>query len=141
MKNTTTVIYLLIAGLLLLTIGSAILLVPHAFHGSNGIILGDNPNLLSEIRAPGGLLAASGIMILASAIRVRLRASAVQLTTLVYGSFGLARLVSMALDGMPSNSIVGATVLELVVASIGSALLLQARARKDGLAALGASSG
>ena len=141
MKNTMTVIYLVIAGLLLLTIGSAILLVPHAFHGSNGIILGDNPNLLSEIRAPGGLLAASGIMILASAIRVRLRASAVQLTTLVYGSFGLARLVSMALDGMPSNSIVGATVLELVVASIGSALLLQARARKDGLAALGASSG
>ena len=141
MKNTMTVIYLVIAGLLLLAIGGAILLAPHAFHGSNGIILGDNPNLLSEIRAPGGLLAASGIMILASAIRVRLRASAVQLTTLVYGSFGLARLVSMALDGMPSNSIVGATVLELVVASIGSALLLQARARKDGLAALGASSG
>ncbi|MDJ0712386.1 MAG: DUF4345 domain-containing protein [Woeseiaceae bacterium] len=141
MKNTMTVIYLVIAGLLLLTIGSAILLVPHAFHGSNGIVLGDNPNLLSEIRAPGGLLAASGAMILVGAFRVRLRASAVQLTTLVYGSFGLARLVSMALDGMPSNSIVGATVLEFVVASIGLVLLLQTRARKDSLAALGALSG
>ena len=141
MKNTTTVIYLVISGLLLLVIGAAILLAPHAFHGSNGIALGDNPNLLSEIRAPGGLLAASGIIILIGGFRPLLRSQAVRLTTLVYGSFGVARLISMALDGMPSNSIVGATVLELIVASIGLALLLQTRARKDGLAALGASSG
>ena len=129
MKNTTTVIYLVISGLLLLTIGGAILLVPHAFHGGNGIILGDNPNLLSEIRAPGGLLAASGIIILVGASRVRLRASAVQLTTLVYGSFGLARLVSMALDGMPSSTIVGATSLEFVVAFVGLVILWRARAQ------------
>ena len=141
MKNTTTVIYLVISGLLLLVIGAAILLAPHAFHSSNGIALGDNPNLLSEIRAPGGLLAASGIIILIGGFRPPLRSQALQLTTLVYGSFGVARLISMAMDGMPSNSIVGATVLEFVVASIGLALLLQTRVRKDGLAALGASSG
>ena len=140
MKNTMTVIYLVIAGLLLLAIGGAILLAPHAFHGSNGNVLGDNQHLLSEIHAPGGLLAASGIIILISGVRPLLRSRAVRLTTLVYGSFGVARLISMALDGMPSNSIVGATVLELIVASIGLALLLQTRARKDGLAALGASS-
>ena len=127
MKNTMTVIYLVIAGLLLLAIGGAILLAPHAFHGSNGIILGDNPNLLSEIRAPGGLLAVSGIVILLGTLRLRLRASAVQLTTLVYGSFGLARLVSMVLDGMPSSSIVGATSLELIVAFVGLVILRRAR--------------
>ncbi len=131
MKATTTVIYLVISGLLLLVIGAAILLAPHAFHGSNGIALGDNPNLLSEIRAPGGLLAASGIIILVGGFRPLLRSQAVQLTTLVYGSFGVARLMSIAMDGMPSDSIVGATVLEFVVASIGLALLLQSRARKD----------
>ncbi len=131
MKTTMTVIYLVISGLLLLVIGAAILLAPHAFHGSNGIALGDNPNLLSEIRAPGGLLAASGIIILIGGIRPLLRSHAVQLTTLVYGSFGVARLMSIAMDGMPSDSIVGATVLEFVVASIGLALLLQTRARKD----------
>ena len=130
MKNTMTVAYLVIAGLLLLIIGGAILLVPHAFHGSNGIILGDNPNLLSEIRAPGGLLAASGIMILVGAFRVRLRASAVQLTTLVYGSFGLTRLVSMALDGTPSSSIVGATSLELMVALVGLVILRRAHMQR-----------
>ena len=129
MKNTMSVIYLVTAGLLLLAIGGAILLAPHTFHGSNGIFLGDNPNLLSEIRAPGGLLAASGIMILMGAFRVRLRASAVQLTTLVYGSFGLARLVGMALDGMPSSSIVGAASLELFVAFVGLVILWRARAQ------------
>ncbi len=130
MKNTMTVIYLVIAGLLLLTIGGAILLVPHAFHGSNGIILGDNPNLISEIRAPGGLLAASAVVILLGAFRIRLRTSAVQLTTLVYGSFGLARLVSMALDGMPSSSIVGAMSLELIVAFFGLVILRRAHMQR-----------
>ena len=129
MKNTMTVFYLVIAGLLLLVIGSAILLAPNAFHGSNGIILGDNPNLLSEIRAPGGLLAVSGIVILLGALRLRLRESAVQFATLVYGSFGLARLVSMALDGMPSSSIVGATSLELIVAFVGLVILRRARVK------------
>ena len=127
MKNTMTVIYLAIAGLLLLAIGGAILLAPHAFHGSNGTILGGNPNLLSEIRAPGGLLAASAIIILAGTFRTKMRVPAVQLTTLVYGSFGLARLVSMALDGVPSSSIVAATSLELIVAVVGLFILRRAR--------------
>ncbi len=128
MKNTMTVIYLVIAGLLLLAIGGGILLAPHAFHGSNGITLGNNPNLLSEIRAPGGLLASSGIVILIGAFRMQLRSRALQLSVLVYGSFGTARLASMVLDGMPSPAIVGATLLELVVALFGLVILWRARA-------------
>ena len=127
MKNTMTAIYLVIAGFLLLVIGGAILLAPHAFHGGNGVALGDNPNLLSEIRAPGGLLASSGIVILIGAFRTQWRLRSVQLTTLIYGSFGVARLVSMALDGVPSASIVGATLLELIVALVGLVMLWQWR--------------
>ena len=123
MKNTMTLTYLIIAGLLLLAIGGAILLAPHALHGSNGIALGDNPNLLSEIRAPGGLLANSGIFILIGAFRRELRSRSIQLTTLVYGSFGIARLVSIWLDGLPSSSLVAATMLELIVAFIGLVIL------------------
>ena len=135
MKNTTTVIYLVIAGLLLLAIGGAILLAPDAFHGSNGITLGGNPNLLSEIRAPGGFLASSGIVILIGAFRSQRRSRAVQLSVLVYGSFGVARLVSMALDGMPSPSIVGATVLEWIVAIIGLVILWRWRAANTAVTA------
>ena len=128
MKNPMTVTYLVIAGLLLLAIGGSILIAPHAFHGSNGITLGDNPNLLSEIRAPGGLLAGSGIVILTGAFRRQLRSWAVELTALVYGSFGVARLISMALDGVPSSLMMGATLLELIVAFLGFVILWRSRA-------------
>lgn len=123
MKHTATTIYLAIAGLLLLVIGSAILLAPHTFHGSNGIVLGNNPSLLSEVRAPGGLLAASGALALISLIRSGVRLFAAQLMILVFGSFGSARLISVALDGIPSSSIIGATILEFIVAAVGIAIL------------------
>lgn len=120
MKNRLTTVFLFISGLLLLVIGGSILLIPQAFHlVGNGIVLGDDPNLLSEIRAPGGLLAGSAVLILIGAFRSNLRSLAVVLTVLVYGSFGLARLLSLTFDGMPSAGLVVATVIELVVAAIG----------------------
>ncbi|MEM7611553.1 MAG: DUF4345 domain-containing protein [Pseudomonadota bacterium] len=131
MKNPIATIYLMLAGLLLLAIGGAILLAPHAFHASNGIELGNNPTMLSEIRAPGGLLAASAVLALISVFRRRLRAFTTPLLVLIFGSFGLARLVSMAQDGIPGGSIVGATVLELIVAAIGIAILCRQQAAAD----------
>ena len=114
-----TSLFLFISGLLLLIIGVGILFIPHAFHAGNGILLGNDPSLLSEIRAPGGLLLGSAIIIFMGAFRNAWRAHAISLTILVFGSFGLARLVGMALDGMPSSGIIGATLIELVVAALG----------------------
>lgn len=119
MKNTMTVLYLGMAGLILTAIGGAILFTPHAFYGSNDIALGDNASLLSEIRAPGGLLLCSGLLIVASTFQNSLRHTALWLSVLVFGSFGLARLLSIALDGMPSSSIVAATLIEVLAALVG----------------------
>ncbi len=121
MRHVTT-IYLFAAGALLLTIGASLLLTPQAFYGGNGIALGADPSLLSEIRAPGGLLLSASLAILIGVWRSMWRARAVQLTVLVYGSFGLSRLLAMAVDGMPSASIIAAVVIELVVALLGLAL-------------------
>ena len=123
MKSRKTTLFLFISGLLLLAIGAGILLAPHAFHSSNGIVFGSDPNTLSEIRAPGGLLAFSAILILIGAVRSRLRSLSLLLVVLVYGSFGLARLLSILLDGMPSEGIVGAMIIELIVAAIGTAIM------------------
>ena len=128
MKSRLIFVFLFIAGLLLLAIGGTILLAPHTFHAGNGIVLGHDPNLLSEIRAPGGLLVGSAVLILLGVFRPGLRSLAVMLTVLVYGSFGLARLVGLALDGLPATGIVAATVIELIVAAIG---LLMLRRRPD----------
>ena len=129
MKNLT-IIFLFAAGLLLLVIGGTILLIPHTFYASDGIILGNDPSLLSEIRAPGGLLAGSAVLILIGTFRHELRSLALTLTILVYGSFGLSRLLSLALDGMPSNNLMTATVIELVVAA-SSLILLWHQAHSD----------
>ena len=119
MKSRPTTIFLFISGLMLLGIGLGILLVPHGFHASNGIALSNDPNLLSEIRAPGGLLIGSAVLILLGAFRSTGRSLAILLTILVYGTFGLARLISMIIDGMPSEGIVVATAIELAVAALG----------------------
>ena len=128
MKSRLTFVFLFIAGLLLLVIGGTLLLAPHAFHASNGIMLGHDPNLLSEIRAPGGLLVGSAVFILIGALRPDRQWLALMLTVLVYGSFGLARLLGLALDGTPATGIVAATVIELVVAALG---LLMLRRQSD----------
>ncbi|MEM9293581.1 MAG: DUF4345 domain-containing protein [Acidobacteriota bacterium] len=119
-------IFLFLSGLLLLGIGASILLVPHAFFATNGITLGassGDPNLLSEIRAPGGLLTASALLILLGAFRSRWSSQALALSVLVYGSFGLARALAIALDGMPAGGILAAMVIELSVATVGALLL------------------
>ena len=126
--NKLTTLFLVIAGALLLVIGLMILMAPHAFHGSNGIALGNDPNLLSEVRAPGGLLTACGVLILAGALQRAWRPQVLALTVLVYGSFGLARVLSMVLDGLPSASLVAATALELAAAAMG--VWVQRRSRR-----------
>ena len=123
MKSSLTVIFLVLSGLLLLTIGSAILLIPHAFYSSDGILLGNDPSLLSEIRASGGLLAGGALIILSGTVRPTLRLLAVTISVLIYGSFGLSRLLGMAVDGMPSSNLLMATVVELIVASLGLIIL------------------
>lgn len=123
--KSLTIIFLLVSGLLLLAIGGSILLAPQAFYASDGIVLGSDPSLLSEIRAPGGLLTTSALLILAGAFRPNMRSLAFILTVVVYGSFGLSRLVSLTLDGRPSNSLAIATVVELIVAAIGLIILFR----------------
>ncbi len=58
--NRLTPVFLVFAALLLLAIGGTILLVPHTFYASDGIVLGNDPSLLSEIRAPDRSLGSLG---------------------------------------------------------------------------------
>ena len=123
MKTKLVACFLLVSGVILLGIGAAILLTPSAFHASNGIVFENDASLMSEVRAPGGLLFASGLLILVGLFRHKLRHQSVILATLVYGTFGLSRMLSMAIDGMPSKGIVGATAIELIIEALGLLIL------------------
>ncbi|MGH1364186.1 MAG: DUF4345 domain-containing protein [Calditrichia bacterium] len=118
MKNSIVRSLLAVSGLIALGIGFTILFQPHALFASNGIALGDDPNLLSEVRAPGGLLIGCGIAILLSTFRYRNLHFALMLSATAYGLFGMSRLISMLLDGVPSSPLIAATVVELLIGGV-----------------------
>ncbi len=125
MTGKTTTALLAISGLILLVIGVGILFFPHGFYESNGTILSNEPSLLSEIRASGGLLLACGIVIILAAFRPVLRRQALGLSALVFLSYGLARVASFALDGMPAMSLIASTGIELAVGGLCLWMLLR----------------
>lgn len=106
------------SGALLALIGGAMLTKTEAFLQTSGIEIHADPGLLSELRAPSGLLIISGAIMLAGSVRTRFVNLGLTTGSLVYGSYGVARLVSMILDGLPSGSLIGATAVELVLAGV-----------------------
>ncbi|MEO9780489.1 MAG: DUF4345 domain-containing protein [Sedimentitalea sp.] len=116
-----------VAGLTALGIGLAITFAPYNFYASYGISLGTNPALLSELRAPGANLAALGAVIFAGAFRPGLARFSATLGTLMFFAFAFGRLVGIMLDGWPSESILIALAIELVM---GALCLLGLRGQK-----------
>lgn len=106
---------LIISGIIGMGVGYALLFFPVAFEASAGITLGKDVNLLSEIRTPGGLLLAGGAIIFFGAFYSKLTYQSMLLSSLIYLSYGLARLVGIIMDGFPSESLMIAMIAELVI--------------------------
>jgi hypothetical protein len=106
---------LVVAGLIGITIGGALLFDPVAFEASAGISLKEDINMLSEVRAPGGALLAGGILILLGAFISKLTYTSVLLASLFYLSYGFSRILGMIVDGVPTTSLVMATVIEIII--------------------------
>ncbi|BFM17460.1 hypothetical protein R50073_36430 [Maricurvus nonylphenolicus] len=120
-------VVLFISGLIGVVVGGAILVDPVSFYASNGIELGGNISLLNEVRAPGGALLGCGLLVMAGAFSSSLTFTSTVLATLVYLSYGLARVVSIIADGMPADILVQVTVLEVVVGLICAFALVKYR--------------
>lgn len=112
---------LIVSGLLAATIGTALLIAPVAFHAASGTDLGRDANLLSEIRAPGGALLVLGMLMLVGAFDAAFHRSALTIGAAVFLAYGLARVVSLVLDGLPADGLLLALVIEL---AIGAACLM-----------------
>lgn len=102
------------AGVTAAAIGLAITFVPASFYASYGITLEPDPNLMSELRAPGANLAALGLIMIAGAVRSEWLQVARLLAITVFFAFAFGRLVSWAIDGTPDASIQAALAIELV---------------------------
>jgi len=116
MKNSKVLkTILFVSGLIATVTGGAILFMPVAFFATNGIELGSSISLLSETRAPGGALLASGILIMSGAFVANLTFTSAVVSVLVFLSYGVSRILSMVIDGVPAEGLVQAAGLEIVI--------------------------
>ena len=118
---------LLASGLLAIVIALMILFAPETFYAGHGIHLGGNVTLANEIKAPAGALLAAGLAMLAGIFRPRLAVFSLATATVVYLSYGFARVVSIVIDGLPHDSMVSAAGLELAIGLVCLVVLVQAR--------------
>lgn len=107
-----------ISGLTAASIGGFILAVPHVFYASYGIALGDNPSLLSELRAPAAGLLTLGVLMLTGIWRSSMIQVSIAAALTVFLAFPAGRLIGFAVDGLPSGGIIGAFVLEIAIAGL-----------------------
>ncbi|SPJ24601.1 DUF4345 domain-containing protein [Palleronia abyssalis] len=107
-----------VSGFTALSIGSFIVTVPHAFYAGYGIALGPDASLLSELRALGAGLAASGILILLGLWRRAFRPVSIAVALTVFLAFPAGRLIGLALDGIPSGSVIAALAIEIAIAAL-----------------------
>lgn len=120
---------LVLSGLVAMGIGVSLVASPIAFHAGYGIELGDDASLLSEVRAPGGALLALGALMLAGAFSPALTLASTSIASAVYLGYGVARLVAIALDGMPDPGLVAAAVVELLIGGACAVALVRGAQR------------
>lgn len=106
---------LLLSGLTASGIAATILFAPDTFYSAYGIELAGNTNLINELKAPSGLLFIAGVLMLAGLFHARLTSVSLTAAAAVFLAFGLSRLSSMIVDGVPNSSLVGAAILEIAI--------------------------
>ena len=116
MKNSKLITgFLVIAGIIGLYVGGGLLFFPVELQAQSNIIIGDNASHLSETRAPGAAILSASIFILIGAFRSSWTHLSLTLTALFFLSYGVGRLLSLLLDGMPAQGLFIAMIGELLM--------------------------
>jgi len=124
---------LLVSGLPAVGIGLSLLFTPVSFQAESGIELLGHTNLLSETRSAGGALAVIGAMIMSGAFVAELSWSSTLMTSVVYLAYGLSRVLSITVDGMPHHALLYAAGAELALGLMGVFALMNYRAKPSDL--------
>lgn len=129
MKDTIWVkLVLALAGITGVGIGLSALFWPRAFFASSGTILGDDISLMSEVRAPAMVLVLFGGAILGAVVIPGLRKVGLWAAAMLYLSYGMGRVISVVLDGVPHVNILTALGIELVIGLFCAYILWSHRA-------------
>ena len=125
--SITIRLVLFLSGLVASGIAAMILLAPDAFYVGYGIELSSDATLANEVKAPAGALFLSGLIMIAGVFHAGFTVVSLATAAGIYLSYGLARVVSIVIDGLPHSGMVGAAGIELVVGTVCLLTLLYAR--------------
>ena len=114
-KSNVLKAILIISGVIAIGVGVTLLFTPITLYASVGVDVSNKVSLLSDLRATGGALLASGALIAAGAFRPILTFTSTVFATLLYLSYGLSRIYGMFVDGIPDLVIVQVAVIEIVI--------------------------
>ena len=118
---------LLMAGIVAIGIAVTILFAPEAFYAAYGIELAGNTNLTNELKAPAGVLLVAGLLMLAGVFRAQLTTVSLTAAAAIYLPYGLSRLLSISIDGVPDSGLVGAAIFEIAVGAVCLLALIPGR--------------
>ncbi len=118
---------LLIAGLVAIGIAVTILFAPDGFYAAYGIELAGNTNLTNELKAPAGVLLVAGLLMLAGVFRAQLTTVSLTAAAAIYLPYGLSRLLSISIDGVPHSGLVAAAIFEIAVGTVCLLALIPGR--------------
>jgi hypothetical protein len=120
MRNSIVLKAILLGlGIVLLVFGGWRVIDIVGFFAFNGIELGHDVSMLNEVRAGGGLVVGSALVVISGAFFPRMAFTSTILSVVVFLSFGFARLYGIAVDGIPSATILQGLFTEFVMGSIG----------------------
>lgn len=120
---------LLCGGVMLFSIGAFLLVAPRMFLAASHVFVESDPGLMSELSAPTGMLILTGGFMILAAFKMRFAQTGLVIGAIIYGSYGVSRLIGMSLHGLPPEGLLTATKVELGIA----VLLISLRAAMGGL--------
>ncbi|MEM1088630.1 MAG: DUF4345 family protein [Pseudomonadota bacterium] len=118
MRQFVIKLTLALSGILLIVIGLSLMIAPRIFLAASAVHVETDPGLMSEIIAPVGALILAGSWMVLGALQSRHTRSGLLIGFLVYGSYGLCRLIAMLLHGAPPKALMTAMALELAIAAL-----------------------
>ena len=80
--------------------------------------MGGNATLANELKAPAGALLVAGLLMFAGALRLKFAVISLTTAAIVYLSYGAARVLSIAVDGIPHSGMVSAAGIEIVIGAV-----------------------
>ena len=118
---------LLFLGLFLVIFGGWRITDPIGFYALSGLTLEADASLLNEARGAGGIIAASGFVVISGAIFSAMAFTSSVISVLVFWSFAAARVFGIAVDGLPNGMILQGLFFEMLFGFVGAFTLLRYR--------------